>query len=225
MSMITAFGLHLNKQENDQRARLYVQLERFTFGIAISLDTVISTFMGRPPALSFRYVSCPMLLDIDAETAMDDTIPLEDKLDVGGWNNQNKFFTSTRRRAHFIACRLRHEVLELCFGVEDSDRPLRIQETRARLYAEQAKLPLLFHSQIDRSIFASVSHYGITVIISNRLEFLHSHFLLARIEGTSNSQGILMDVASKMLDLIVAVFNMRDYLIPTFNDWIVWIVS
>lgn len=86
MNAITAFGLHRDDEpEHEPRSRLYIQQDRITLGLAVGLDIGLSTFMGRPPALSYRYISRQMPLDVSVDVLLNDSIPLAGLIDKHGW--------------------------------------------------------------------------------------------------------------------------------------------
>ena len=75
--------------------------------------------MGRPPALSRRYSTCRMPLDLSDGQMMAEGQELEDiknRLDPNGWNTSGEVYPNTNCRAWFTMSLIRDEILELSLG-------------------------------------------------------------------------------------------------------------
>ncbi len=82
-------------------------------------DKQIATFMGRPPALSRRYITCHTPLDLSDEELMAEGEELEaikGRLDPNGWNVDGKCYPNTICRAWMMMALIRDEILELSLG-------------------------------------------------------------------------------------------------------------
>ena len=93
-------------------------------------DKQLATFMGRPPALSRRYTTCKLPLDLSDDETMAEGEELEairSKLDPNGWNTSGEIYPSTACRAWMLMSLVRDEILEISLGP-----PLGAYETQGR---------------------------------------------------------------------------------------------
>lgn len=94
-------------------------MRRRIYAIVFTIDKVLATFMGRPPALSGRYNSCPAPLDISDEVLMGGEPGLSNAvalLDSNGWNTDGQIYQATVLRERFYEGQIRDEVLEISLG-------------------------------------------------------------------------------------------------------------
>jgi len=221
LAAMTAFGMHEYREEEERLLpRAFVQDMRRIVALMVTLDTLLATFCGRPPAISMRYVSCPLPWDITHEEALDDSIPIVK--DSNAWHPSGKMTITSRMRASVLGTRLRQEILELCLGPpQQGDVGLVIDDIRARLDESYRSLPASFHIELSREACGDCHHRDIACIYGTRLKHLHSHFLVARYEQTRGIQTRFLEVAQQMLSLINSFFNVRDRL-PGSNDELHW---
>lgn len=79
-------------------------------------------FTGRPPALSRRYHSCPLPLDISDEALNEggDALRAEiDSLDENGWNTKGVIHNATISRMSTLAAMIQDEIMELFIGNQE----------------------------------------------------------------------------------------------------------
>jgi hypothetical protein len=82
-------------------------------------DKEISLFTGRPPALSHRYYTCPLPLDLADEVLLEGGELLQreiDALDEHGWNQKGEIYDATRCRIIALFAAIQDEVMELFIG-------------------------------------------------------------------------------------------------------------
>lgn len=106
------------------------EFRRRLFCYVFITDKQLATFMGRPPALSRRYTTCQMPLDLSDDETMAEGEELEtmrEKLDLNGWSTSGKIYPSTVCRAWMSMSLIRDEILELSLGP-----PLGAHEIRLR---------------------------------------------------------------------------------------------
>ena len=106
------------------------ELRRRLFCYVFITDKQLATFMGRPPALSRRYTTCQIPLDLSDDELMAEGEELEfirRNLDPNGWSTSGKIYPSTAHRAWMIMSLIRDEILEISLGP-----PLGAQETQIR---------------------------------------------------------------------------------------------
>jgi hypothetical protein len=82
-------------------------------------DKEISMFTGRPPALSHRYYTCPLPLDLADEVLLEGGELLQreiNALDENGWNQKGEVYNATRYRVIALFAVIQDEVMELFIG-------------------------------------------------------------------------------------------------------------
>ncbi|KAL2041869.1 hypothetical protein N7G274_005654 [Stereocaulon virgatum] len=82
-------------------------------------DKKLLTLTGRRPALSRRYSTCRMTLDLgDAQMVVEgqELEQLKDALDYDGWNISGEVHPNTSCRAWFEMSSFRDKILELSLG-------------------------------------------------------------------------------------------------------------
>ena len=124
-SAVTALGLH---RETDSAyspdSRLSAsftasEFRRRLFCYVFIGDKLLATFMGRPPALSRRYITCHLPLDLSDAQMMTEGAELEgikSRLDSKGWNTNSEIHPNTICRAWMLMALIRDEILELSLG-------------------------------------------------------------------------------------------------------------
>ena len=86
--------------------------------------------MGRPPALSRRYTTCKIPLDLSDNEIMaegEELQAIRNKLDPNGWSTSGQIHPSTSCRAWMLMSLIRDEILEISLGP-----PLGAFETQVR---------------------------------------------------------------------------------------------
>lgn len=130
----------------------------------------------------------------------------------------------TRNRCFGIQNCLRHDILELTFGYATGDRAGAIQDLFMRLQTAKQAIPEIFRTPINRSAFDILTKDEISSACCDQLQHLQSLFLLWRIEKTDENEIRSLEVAQKLLSLVITCWNMRDGM-PGHLDEIVWNVS
>ena len=106
------------------------EFRRRLFCYVFITDKELATLMGRPPALSRRYTTCQIPLDLSDDELMAEGEELETtikRLDLNGWSTSGKIYPNTVCRAWMSMNLIRDEILELSLGP-----PLDGHETRLR---------------------------------------------------------------------------------------------
>jgi hypothetical protein len=101
------------------RVTAFSEFRQRQFAVVYSLDKSISSFTGRPPALSRLYCNIQLPLDISDEDILADRETLDyavQKLDNGGWNTAGNLYSTTCLRVLLLIARLREEVLEIALS-------------------------------------------------------------------------------------------------------------
>lgn len=112
-----AFGLHI--YQGTSQITLYTEQMKSIAACMFWLDKDLSTFTGRPPALSHRYYSCPPPLDINDNTLICGGAELDreiQSLDENGWNTQGRVFEATIVRMMLMTSLIQEEIMEMFLG-------------------------------------------------------------------------------------------------------------
>jgi hypothetical protein len=82
-------------------------------------DKELAIFTGRPPALSHRYYSCDLPLDVNDDVLAAGGEELElaiSKLDAEGWNTDGEIYDSTVCRMMALYTLQMDEIIEIFLG-------------------------------------------------------------------------------------------------------------
>ena len=135
-SAVTALGLHreadlaYSPTTNISPSFMVSEFRRRLFCYVFTTDKQLATFVGRPPALSRRYITCQIPLDMSDEEIMAEGQELQairNKLDPNGWSTSGLIYPSTVCRAWMFMSLIRDEILEISLGP-----PLDAHETQQR---------------------------------------------------------------------------------------------
>jgi hypothetical protein len=86
-------------------------------------DKEIAMYTGRPPAMSHRFYSCPLPLDLSDEAIYEGGARLQeeiDNLDANGWNTKGDLNDSTICRGLALSARIQDEIMELFVGTPEN---------------------------------------------------------------------------------------------------------
>jgi hypothetical protein len=92
------------------------------FASAFYADKCLSTFVGRPPFINYRYCSLSPPLDLSDEDLIAGGERLNQaisKLDAAGWNPQGNDLRVSMKRLRFLLAVLREQALEIALGTFD----------------------------------------------------------------------------------------------------------
>ena len=124
-SAVTALGLHreadlaYSPTTNISPSFMVSEFRRRLFCYVFITDKQLATFMGRPPALSRRYTTSQIPLDLSDDEIMAEGEELDiirSKLDPNGWSTSGKTYPSTVCRAWMFMSLIRDEILEISLG-------------------------------------------------------------------------------------------------------------
>lgn len=95
------------------------------FAAAFYADKSLSTFVGRPPFINYRYCTISAPLDLSDEDLIAGGERLDQamsNLDAAGWNPQVSNHRGSMLRLRFLMAVLREQALEIALGTfEDSE--------------------------------------------------------------------------------------------------------
>ncbi|RDW86499.1 putative C6 transcription factor [Aspergillus mulundensis] len=125
---IYAAGLH---QENTRGANcppFLHQWRKISFAAAFYADKSLSTFVGRPPFINYRYCSISAPLDIRDEDLIAGGEQLSQamaNINGDGWNMKGNTLRGSMLRLRFHVAVLREQALEIALGTFDDEAILR----------------------------------------------------------------------------------------------------
>lgn len=117
ISLLTCLGFHAIKGDMNDIG-ICTQIKRRLFGKVFHGDKVVSTYAGRPPMLSRRFVSTPLPLDLSDEVLLGITPWRDDLVDEFGWNTAGKIYSSTLLRARAQMGFIRDSILSFNLQAE-----------------------------------------------------------------------------------------------------------
>jgi hypothetical protein len=120
VAMSTALGLHC--YQGTPTVTIHSEMTKKLSANCFWSDKEIAMFTGRPPALSRRYHSCPLPLDVSDEALMTggDVLQAEiDSLDEHGWNTKGMMHNATISRMMTLAAAIQDEIMELFIGNQE----------------------------------------------------------------------------------------------------------
>ncbi|KAF2453934.1 hypothetical protein BDY21DRAFT_292085, partial [Lineolata rhizophorae] len=221
VSSVTAFGLHQKIEVDDQTPLFLAECRKLVFICVYSRDKCISTMMGRPPRLSRRYCVMQLPLDVAGEELFATDFDLSKAfldLDERGWNRKEELRRSTYARIWLDISKVREDILELSLGTSMERFAEQVQHVTVEAARSWNSLPLFV-----REDPTSVGHRPLHAIylILIRLEYLHNDFLLQRalIKRTGAESGRLVDIARRMLSLVLSLADKRDFYLDFQTDF------
>lgn len=119
---MTELGLHNRKETELPTSSLLSQFRKRTFAACFSLDKLMTTHVGRPPALSRHYCSTQNSLDFDDDQFVADSEQIQSikqNLDDSGWDIVGNVYPSTYLRALMVMAGVRDMILEIYLGIVD----------------------------------------------------------------------------------------------------------
>lgn len=125
VALVTYLGLHaLQDGGRGDRPGPYVptaaeEVRRRLVSQVFLIDKVASSFSGRPPLLSRKYMLTPLPLDLGDELLLSDPGAIAAAvaaLDENGWNREGRRYSTTIVRARAKLARVKDEVMEVALG-------------------------------------------------------------------------------------------------------------
>ncbi|KUJ21517.1 uncharacterized protein LY89DRAFT_729037 [Mollisia scopiformis] len=211
-AVTTAIGLHC--YQGTPNVTLRSEMTKRLSAACFFNDKEIAMFTGRPPALSHRYYTCPLPLDLDDDVLMEGGEPLQraiEALDENGWNRKGEVCEATISRRRFLSALIQDEVMELFIGNPTHFSMERVNALKDRTVDTFSAVPHLITATKEQ-LNASDSTYVFWRLLFGRLDYLRIHFFLERlsVERGFESKQKLLDVSREMVDLTVYLWLQRD---------------
>ncbi|KAH8421601.1 ATP adenylyltransferase, partial [Colletotrichum scovillei] len=210
VSSTFALGYHENMGNKPDTPYFLVQLRKMAFARIYSADKNVSLFLGRPLRMSKRF--CHFHLP--------DTLPLSEPspsdnqrgLGLVEWlpNSAMDYRAETRWSA--LCASIKEEIMELLFDRSRADHTARILELEKSAEEQWRVLPDRF--RFDQRPPNSATPFERDFMFSIHLNHLHVKLLLRRLtlKRQSEPNGDVVEIAQKMLSLVVDIVLTRDEL-------------
>jgi hypothetical protein len=231
VNAVVAMGLHVDVKRGKPRIPFFLEQTRKRIVTeAYSSDVGISSYLGRPPRLSYRYcnLSAPMdIPDIQLVAKEEEIARTIASLDENGFNTTGKVSRVTWMRTRLALSPRREEILDLALGRYSREEIVRRAEDIEKKSAEHwASLPAFIRSITDASY-----DYGEVGLQKKRpletmLKFIirqgyrTNELLLQRvlIRKTGASWEKLVEVASLIFEDILQISKRHDLASIFQND-------
>jgi hypothetical protein len=229
-------GLHKEKVVDAKTPFFLCELRIRVFEAIYVHDKYVSTYLGRPPRISYRHCIIQLPADLSDDEVCGDQATLTSaisRLD-NGYARSGRLYRATMRRAqiaHFINL---EEILEIVLGNPHSSIDSRVEEIRARVQQSGEEMPAFLrvdpHELLDRLrtgvAFAIPGRNApwrsldIFWVLSNHCQRRHTDFLLERalVRRSKADPSKLIAAARSVLDLTLkwnansAYFHRRSYM-------------
>lgn len=205
-SSLVALGYHEKiDQQLSTTPQFVIELRKSIFARMYWADKALSVFMGRPPRILLAFCNFQV-----PNFRLEGTAPHAELID---------FVADTRCSAKFAV--LKEQSLEVFRMRNSSDQIERADMIRYDL--EQLWLELPAHFRLTTSLAASRgTPFERDFLANQRLEYLHTHFLLGLIELQKHPEPneSLLGVAGEMLSLIIEIILLRNKLVNSGTSWL-----
>ncbi|KAI1350200.1 hypothetical protein F5Y01DRAFT_286632 [Xylaria sp. FL0043] len=156
VNAIVAMGLHLDVKQGKPRIPFFLeQMRTRMVAEAYSTDIGISSYLGRPPRLSYRYCNLTPPMDIpDAQliASEDEIARIIASLDENGYGTSDKVSRATFMKAWLGFAPLREEVLDLALGRYSREEIIRrAEEIQKKSNEYWENLPLFIRKMANDS--------------------------------------------------------------------------
>jgi hypothetical protein len=207
---LVALGYHEKiDQQLSTTPQFVIELRKAIFARMYWADKALSVFMGRPPRILLAFCNFQV-----PNFRLESQAPYAELID---------FVADTRCTAKFAV--LKEQSLEVFRMRNPSDQMERADMIRYDL--EQLWLELPPHFRLTTTLAAAKGSPFVRDFLANqRLEYLHTHFLLGLtyLQKHPEPNEILLGVAGEMLSLIVEIILLRSKLVNSGTGWL-WKVS
>ncbi|KAL2868408.1 putative C6 transcription factor [Aspergillus lucknowensis] len=212
---IYAAGLHQESTGAQDCPAFLHQWRKGCFASAFYADKCLSTFVGRPPFINYRYCALSPPMDLSDEELIAGGERLSQaisNLDAAGWNPRGNDLRVSMKRLRFLLAVLREQALEIALGTFDDTDILRkyneVIET-----AQETWNACPSHLRYDRHIKTDRDPTSITFARRHiYLDYLYTLFLVQRmvVKRTNTGHEALFSTSREVLSLIIEMTGDRD---------------
>ncbi|KAL7929788.1 hypothetical protein V8C35DRAFT_314797 [Trichoderma chlorosporum] len=212
-STIFALNYHRGFQDDKSTPPYLIELRKRAIALSHELDKSLATFVGRPPRLNRSYCTIELPLDLPDSTIVGSAEVLElqkSRLDGNGWNKDMTVHPASRQRAIVWLSSIREEILELSLGTVTQNLVHEAQGILTRLSSTWESMPPFM--RYEPSLWGQVASSTILMLLSIKLEYLYSKFLLHKILVNQGSgyRHALIQISHETLALVLSAMKKRD---------------
>ncbi|KAL6828780.1 hypothetical protein J3E69DRAFT_329690 [Trichoderma sp. SZMC 28015] len=212
-STIFALNYHKGFQDDMNTPTYLVELRKRAMALSHELDKSLATFVGRPPRLNKSYCTIQLPLDLSDSVIVGpaELLALQiSRLDGDGWNKDMCVHPASRQRAIVWLSSIREEILELSLGTITQDLVHEAQEILTRASSTWETMPHFM--QYEPSLWGRTAPSTIIMLLSLKLEYLYSKFLLYKmlVNQSSSHRHALIQISHETLGLVLSVMKKRD---------------
>ncbi|KAM6483736.1 hypothetical protein HDV62DRAFT_333627 [Trichoderma sp. SZMC 28011] len=212
-STIFALNYHKGFQDDMNTPTYLVELRKRAMALSHELDKSLATFVGRPPRLNKSYCTIQLPLDLSDSVIIGpaELLALQiSRLDGDGWNKDMSVHPASRQRAIVWLSSIREEILELSLGTITQDLVHEAQEILTRASSTWETMPHFM--QYEPSLWGRIAPSTILMLLSLKLEYLYSKFLLFKmlVNQSSSHRDALIQISHETLGLVLSVMKKRD---------------
>ncbi|CAG9940068.1 unnamed protein product [Clonostachys rosea f. rosea IK726] len=215
VSISLFLGLHVEQPTPHYKPTFCSQLKRLLLHRVFVIDKVISSFQGRPPLLSGRYIMTPLPLDISDRhffSGKGDLDAAIQSLDENGWNTNGEVASITITRARAELGYNREKIIEIALGNGRDVNIDTLLNIKAHDLAVLSSFPsaLLYNPKdIDNANFDVDVVYGKILV---RVEHLQNMFFIERLllRYSYPDEGDLLVVSYDMVTTTLGIWIHKD---------------
>ncbi|KAL3466706.1 hypothetical protein BJX64DRAFT_249702 [Aspergillus heterothallicus] len=225
---IYAAGLHQESTRAQDCPAFLHQWRKNCFAAAFYADKCLSTFVGRPPFITYRYCSLSPPLDLSDEDLIaggDHLHQAISKLDAAGWNPEGNSLRVSMKRLRFILAVLREQALEIALGTFD-DTDILQKYNKVIKTARETWDACPTHLRYDKYIRTDDDSMSINFARRHiYLDYLYTLFLVQRmvVKRTNTGHEAFFGTSREVLSIILEVTNDREpgVDISVHQSWVV----
>ncbi|WPH02274.1 Hypothetical protein R9X50_00513000 [Acrodontium crateriforme] len=222
-------GLHGEKSVDAQTPFYLCELRVRLFEQIYGYDKFLSTYLGRPPRISYRHCQVQQALDLSDEQACLPEPALSAAISRlrDGWSPTGPLNRSSWRRVMSRQSLIREDILGITLGSFDQDLETRISIVRAGIENTRQDFPLfakmdpdLLMAQLQESLLPMIPGRNVpwqpldaVASLCMHCDYLHNDFLLERaiVMRLKCDATKLITSAREVLRLALKVFQMKDF--------------
>lgn len=240
-------GLHLEVPDNADVPIFLRELRSRIFNVIYSMDKLLSTCLGRPCRISYRYCVIREPLDLTDVEICSDPETLRQRLAelslTGGWSTSGDIARATWRKASTSRHTIREDILETVIGPHITNIEARLDQIRVREQEALNRMPAFCRldpeqliADIKRNPTVHIPGRGVrwrpvdvVCFCSIHLGIRHAAFLLERAvqNKTQSNTSRLIAAARSLLSLVLKAYSLSDFLTEfqvDLTDSLAWYV-
>ena len=227
-------GLHKEKVEDLDTPFFLCELRIRLFNYIYAHDKFLSTYLGRPPRISYRHCAVQLPTDLSDHDACQTGVDLQVALAKieNGFNKSNSISRAGWRRAWSPQARIRENMLEIMLGLDMKSLDSHVENIRTSIKQARESLPpfatvdpvilleitnrnYAIRSDILRSEGIRWRPLDLMMLVFIHCHILHTDFLLERAVASRNRTRqdfapALISCAGRLLSLVLRTISKED---------------